>query len=1132
MRTPILLLAAALAASAADDWPMAFHDARHSGRTAEVVTPPLTLAWTWKDSIAYDNDPKWASQSFPWLPIYYQGRLYVQGGLNANRLFAIDPAAGKVLWEVDNPGYTASGTYLFQFDNYPAAVARRILSSSTDFTLSMDAATGGDVHNIYNTNGGWPYGAIALWKQRAILQFVETDNGAEDLRVVNDPVSLSTAGFYSAPDRTTTFTDISFRVPAVDNNVVYAERLGQLVAWDAASASDLWTWGSRNFGVSPAVWNRILFFYASSQNLLVAIDTSALTSASYALAGIPVLWTAPIAGAAAPIASDGTVYTGSSDGNFYALDAQTGAVKWKLPTRAAFSAVQVPAISGSLIYIPGADGVLYVLNKDSGEEAWRYTGTAAFGPVVIGGGRVFVCDATSTLYGFQAAGAAMGPAVSALTVSRVAGGVGTALGITGEGFTGATAVQLNDAAGTTLTGFQVDDDGTITGATLPASIVPGRYRVSVTTPAGRSVDGPELEVAPAGSFLPAILGISQGPYDHGTDQPFQRHLARLKDGTLVAAYPGRRPDPDQGDLWQVYQISRDGGRTWTQPTPFYTGGQGSSVIWAASLGLTVSAANQVQATVQQWPSYQQKFGLYNYDGGDFLTPAATTPSAVSGAPLYPGPMVTEPSGKIWIAYAVLHTPGGSASDVYASYSADGGNTWAQTPMISKANGTSPAMALYNGLPLVVYTEGATLAWSAWSGSQWSAPQALSGSISGAGVNLSMTNTSDGKVQLTAGSSSGLLYLSFAGDWSVPLVLDAGGTSPSLTTDGVNLWCFYATVSNNIAYRHWSPSANAWDPAVAVTGDTAVHSRPSTLPLSPDSTIPVIWTVGSAPPYEVRSAVVPAQPAAAALEVRASVASAPVAGTSATLIASPAGGSPPYTFTWTAPAGVSLSSGNTGSPAATFAKAGIYQLGLTVRDSAGASASTTAEAAVVQAPASVTVAAPPPPMVANVFYKLAASVTDQFGSAVSPILGLAWTVTPSTGTFDSTGNFAAFAPGSYKVTATVPGGPSGSASFTVGAAGSVALAIANVTVASVTQGSAVIQWTTNDLSDSQVDYGFTTDYVKTAGTAAGIVNHSVTLSGLTPGKPYHFRVRSKNAGGSAASGDFEFTTLGAARPSGR
>ena len=1118
---------------------MAFHDSRHSGRSAEVVTPPLTLAWIWKDAIAYDNDPKWKKQAFPWLPVYYRGRLYFQGGMNANRLFALDPASGKVLWEVDNPGYTASGNYLFQFANYPVAVKGRILNASTDFTASMDAVTGGDYRNLYNTNGGWPSGGAALWNQMAILQFVESDDGSEDLRIVTDPAKLTVGGGRSKPDRNITFSDFAFRAPAVDNNVVYANRLGQLVAWDPASGADFWTWGSRNFGASPAVWNRILFFYASSRNTLVAIDTRALAASSYSLAGLPVLWTAPIAGAYAPIASDGVVYTGSSDGNFYALDARTGAMKWKLTTRAAFSAFQIPAISGSLIYIPGADGILYLLDKDTGQEVWRYEGIAAFGPVVIGGGRVFVSDATFALYGFQAAGAALGPVVSGLTVSRLSAGSPSAIGLAGAGFTGATAVQLDDAAQTTLTGFTTPDDQTIAGAAVPAALAPGRYRVSVTTPAGRSVDGPELEVMAAGSFFPSVLGISQGPYDHGTDHPFQRHLVRLKDGTLVAAYAGRLPASGQGDMWQIYQTSRDGGRTWNQPAPFNTGGPGSSVMWAASFGVSVGADDRVQASFQQWPGYRQAFAAYTYDG-DWMQPSAGMPVLLTGGPLYPGPVVNEPGGKIWVAYAVRRSQTDPLSDLYSSYSNDGGKTWTQTPKISQTSGATPAMTLLQGLPFLVYTEAATLAWSAWSGSQWSTPRALPGNIGGAGANLSMTATNDGKVHLAAGSTggatAGLVYLSFNGtEWSSATVLDSGGTSPSLTTNGTELWCFYVTAAKNIVYRHWSRDANAWDAAVAVTNDAAGNARPATLELSPDGAIPVIWTVGMATPFEIHSAAVPVQGAAAALETKVYPAPLLVTGTQVSLVASPAGGSAPYRFAWSAPAGSSLNSTTAGAPTATFTKAGTYRFGLTVQDVAGSSSTVFTDVSVTQAPMAVTVVAPQGPLAVGNKYQFAAVVPDQFGNPVVPAPALTWNSNPPRGVIDSNGNFVAQAAGDFKITAAVPGGVSGSITVTVMPAGSLPLVISGVTHTGITQGAATIRWTTNDASDSQVEYGFTTDY----GNASSALNstmttdHSVVLTGLTPRSIYHYRVRSKSAAGNTAvSGDFQFTTLGMTRPVGR
>src|SRR5580704_5170534 len=105
----------------ADDWVMGFHDSRHTGQTSEVVTPPLSLAWTWKDTLPYDTGDggKFYPQPYFWLPLYYQGNVYLQGGNNANRVFCLNPANGAKVWEWDNPNYTQSGTYLFQFNNYP-----------------------------------------------------------------------------------------------------------------------------------------------------------------------------------------------------------------------------------------------------------------------------------------------------------------------------------------------------------------------------------------------------------------------------------------------------------------------------------------------------------------------------------------------------------------------------------------------------------------------------------------------------------------------------------------------------------------------------------------------------------------------------------------------------------------------------------------------------------------------------------------------------------------------------------------------------------------------------------------------------------------------------------------------------
>jgi phosphodiesterase/alkaline phosphatase D-like protein len=86
-------------------------------------------------------------------------------------------------------------------------------------------------------------------------------------------------------------------------------------------------------------------------------------------------------------------------------------------------------------------------------------------------------------------------------------------------------------------------------------------------------------------------------------------------------------------------------------------------------------------------------------------------------------------------------------------------------------------------------------------------------------------------------------------------------------------------------------------------------------------------------------------------------------------------------------------------------------------------------------------------------------------------------------------------------------------------------ITAVQAGSVTCGTVTITWTTDRPSDSQVEYGTTTSYgTFTPVDAALVTSHSVTISGLTMGTLYHFRVKSRsNPIAQATSPDFTFTT---------
>jgi hypothetical protein len=74
-------------------------------------------------------------------------------------------------------------------------------------------------------------------------------------------------------------------------------------------------------------------------------------------------------------------------------------------------------------------------------------------------------------------------------------------------------------------------------------------------------------------------------------------------------------------------------------------------------------------------------------------------------------------------------------------------------------------------------------------------------------------------------------------------------------------------------------------------------------------------------------------------------------------------------------------------------------------------------------------------------------------------------------------------------------------------------------------SVTITWTTTNPADSQVEYGTTTTYGSfSALNSAPVTSHSVTLTGLSRGITYHYRVYSRNSVGElTVSGDFTVTT---------
>jgi len=78
----------------------------------------------------------------------------------------------------------------------------------------------------------------------------------------------------------------------------------------------------------------------------------------------------PIIGS--PAVAGDVVFIGSTDGNLYAVDEETGKQKWKFRTMASRPVTSSPAVVNGVVYFEACDGVLYALAAETGAQKWIF----------------------------------------------------------------------------------------------------------------------------------------------------------------------------------------------------------------------------------------------------------------------------------------------------------------------------------------------------------------------------------------------------------------------------------------------------------------------------------------------------------------------------------------------------------------------------------------------------------------------------------------------------------------------------------------------------------------------------------------------------------------------------------------
>jgi len=175
--------------------------------------------------------------------------------------------------------------------------------------------------------------------------------------------------------------------PAIADGVVYLASLdGRLYAVDQESGKEKWSFKSKMpIASSPAVADGTLYF-VSSTGALAAIDVATgqpkwvfateyerkfeaknLHGYPSATQTIPDAWDVFTS---SPAVADGRVYFGSGDGNVYAVDARTGVLLWKFPTRDVVHSS--PAVINGTVYIGSWDSTLYAIDAETGQQKWGF----------------------------------------------------------------------------------------------------------------------------------------------------------------------------------------------------------------------------------------------------------------------------------------------------------------------------------------------------------------------------------------------------------------------------------------------------------------------------------------------------------------------------------------------------------------------------------------------------------------------------------------------------------------------------------------------------------------------------------------------------------------------------------------
>jgi len=421
-----LVIAAAITAAAGCSKPQLTAPANHRGSDAEwrffrgngpgatgtadeAVEPPLAEKWSFKAGDAVRSSPAVADG------------VVVFGSQDGN-VYALDSTSGEELWKYRTGDIVTASPLIHEGTVFIGSLDGEMyvldLRTGVDRfqrtagSMSADEPGPGESLEPENAPGADPYEKY-MESGKEIETGTGTGGGIRAEQGIKGGAATDGEKLYfGALDRKLYAVDLdtmkiewTFQagdwfegVPAVVNGVVYiGSNDGYLYAIDTDDGSVLWMFETGNCVYStPAIVEGTLFFTSWDGNVY-ALDITGLE---------PVLkWKTRIDDqvSASPAAAGGKVFVGGAfEGDFVALDAESGEVLWKMPTKGGFDAGAV--VSGDIVYVGSYDMHLYALDAATGKVLWKNMRKHwVRGSVAVADNTVFCGDGNGVLTAFVTA---------------------------------------------------------------------------------------------------------------------------------------------------------------------------------------------------------------------------------------------------------------------------------------------------------------------------------------------------------------------------------------------------------------------------------------------------------------------------------------------------------------------------------------------------------------------------------------------------------------------------------------------------------------------------------------------------------------------------------------------------------